>query len=104
MRRPYVITLEAPAARQVDEARAWLLANVGAWRAELLDQELGAALRLLETCPEMYALAPGSKNVRRLRLKRSGYHVYYRVVHRRRHVHVVWFWQQSRPLPRPDEV
>jgi len=96
--RRFAITFEVTAARQIDEARGWLEANRGASRVSLLDDELARALRLLETCPDMYAPAPGSKTLRRLRLEQSGYHVYYRVFHRQEHIYVVRFWHERRPL------
>jgi plasmid stabilization system protein ParE len=100
MRRPYAVLFSERAKCQIADAQAWLLGNRGVERFQQLEDELGSALRLLEAFPQMYPLAPGSKAVRRLRLEKSGYHVYYRVFPREELIYVTRIrHQRRRPLP-----
>ncbi len=101
MRRPYAILFSDRARWQLAEVQAWLLGNRGAQRCKELEEELGTAFRLLELFPKMYALAPGSKAVHRLRLEKSGYHVYYRVFPQKELIYVTRIRHQRRRPVRP---
>jgi plasmid stabilization system protein ParE len=94
----FAIIFDANATREWEEARSWIAEHLGAYRAALLDDELARTFTLLEACPKMYPLAPASKTLRRLLLKRSGYHVYYRVFSRKKQIVVMRLWHAKRPL------
>jgi plasmid stabilization system protein ParE len=96
----FTIIFDATAMREWEEARAWIAEHRDAEQVAVLDDELGRALILLERCPKMYAILPGSKHVRRLRLTRSGYYVYHRVFSRQKTIVVTHVWHQRRQPPR----
>jgi len=96
MRRPYQIQFRERAKGHLVEAQAWLLTNGGAGQVNELMRELGTALRRIERHPKMYALVAGSKSIRRLRLTRTGYHVYYRVFDTREQILVTRIRHQRR--------
>jgi plasmid stabilization system protein ParE len=96
----FTVIFDATATSEWEEARAWTTEHRGAEQVAILDDELGRAFILLERCPKMYAILPGSKHVRRLRLARSGYHVYHRVFSRQKRIVVTHVWHQRRQPPR----
>jgi plasmid stabilization system protein ParE len=67
------------AARQIQRERAWLAANRGHGPAGVFEEELDHARELLEECPEMGAPSRWSKDERCVFLRRSRFHVFYRL-------------------------
>jgi plasmid stabilization system protein ParE len=97
----YAIIIEQDAARDIDQARDWIRRNRGAALAAQLDDELARGLRLIEAFPLMYAVIEGSDDVHRLRLKRSRYHVFYRVFPEAQRISVLHVRHEARrPLKR----
>ncbi|MEP7126393.1 MAG: type II toxin-antitoxin system RelE/ParE family toxin [Byssovorax sp.] len=96
----FAVLFKERASREIDEARAWLLKHQGPARVAQLDDDLARSLHLLEAFPEMAALVPGSKTVRRTLLERCRYHVYYRVFREAEQIMVICFWHKARRSPR----
>jgi plasmid stabilization system protein ParE len=96
--QPLPINFTLRASRQVTEAGIW-------WREhrskapDALHEELQQGLQLIASQPEIGAIARNVKlaGVRRILLRRVGYHVYYRRVHSPdASIQVVAFWHASR--------
>jgi plasmid stabilization system protein ParE len=100
----FVTIFRARAAREIDEARAWIDTNLGGERVALLNVELDRALDLLEQVPRMGSPAPtqkrGSPVLRHVTLARSGYHLYYRAHLRTHTIEVVCLWHEKRRPPK----
>ena len=95
----FTILISQRAAREIDAANAWRAEHAAGLPGELGD-ELATALRLLERLAEMGPRWRASPTVRRVRLDRTGYHVYYKVDMRSKRITVVCFWHERRRPPR----
>ena len=73
------VSLSLAAARRVQRERAWLSNNVGLERADDFEHELRHALDLLGEHPQMGNPSPDNEDERHWFLRRSRFHVYYRV-------------------------
>ena len=95
-------TIVAPVAEvQIDAALLWWARNRVAGR-ELRAREIDAAIETIEQVPQVGRRTRSRlfRDVRRLLLRGSGYHLYYQVSHQRRQVRVVYFRHaRRRPLP-----
>ncbi len=97
MTGPLPVFLIPGASRAIGKARAWWLANRD--KAPLaFDEELDKALDLVSRQPSVGARATNVKlrGVRRLRLGRVHYFLYYRVASEPEHVEVLGIWHTSR--------
>ena len=96
-------TIVAPIAEaQIDAALLWWATNRAAAR-ELLAREIDAAIETIEQVPQIGRRTRSRlfRDVRRLLLRGSGYHLYYQVSHERREIRVVYFRHaRRRPLSR----
>ena len=96
-------TIVAPIAEaQIEAALRWWARN-RAGAQELLARKIGAAIGAIEQVPQMGRRTRSRlfRDVRRLLLRGSGYHLYYQVRHERREIRVVYFrHSRRRPLPR----
>lgn len=104
MAAPIDTTIVAPIAEaQIEPALLWWARNRPGAR-ELLAREIDAAIGAIEQVPQMGRRTRSRlfRDVRRLLLRGSGYHLYYQVRHERREIRVVYFrHSRRRPLPRP---
>ena len=75
----YAILFKKSAAQQIQQERAWLITNRGRSAADTFEDELAHALDLLEECPAMGAPSPWSEDERRVFLRGSRHHLYYRL-------------------------
>lgn len=95
-------TIVAPIAEaQIDAALLWWARNRAGAR-DLLAREIDAAMEAIEQVPQIGRRTRSRlfRHVRRLLLRRSGYHLYYQVSHERRDIRVVYFRHaRRRPLP-----
>jgi plasmid stabilization system protein ParE len=98
MSRPYALTLDARAARQVQRERVWLIDNLSVERADAFEAELRHALELLAECPEMGAPSRWGKDERAVFLRRSRFHVFYLVNHGRQEIRVTRIRHEARRL------
>ena len=96
-------TIVAPIAEaQIGAARLWWARNRAGAR-ELLAREIDAALGTIEQVPQVGRRTRSRlfRDVRRLLLRGSGYHLYYQVSHVRHEIRVVYFrHSRRRPLLR----
>ena len=96
-------TIVAPIAEaQIDAALLWWATNRAAAR-ELLAREIEAAIETIAQVPQIGRRTRSRlfRDVRRLLLRGSGYHLYYQVSHERREIRVVYFRHaRRRPLSR----
>jgi len=86
------------ASKHVDEAGRWWREN-RAKAPEALREELDQALQLIASQPDVGAIARNTKlaGVRRVRLSRVKYHLYYRLIETpARSIQVVALWHASR--------
>jgi len=96
----FAVAFTPRAARQVTEAKRWWLSN-RTKAPDALKEELATALELIATNPGIGAVArnvalPG---VRRIRLNRVNYYLYYRPKADVRIVQIVALWHVRRGLP-----
>jgi plasmid stabilization system protein ParE len=99
---PYTTTLAPIAAAQIDAALLWWSRNRPAART-LLAGELEAALGTIEHVPQVGRQTRSRlfRDVRRLLLRGTHYHLYYQVIEARREVRIVYFRHaRRRPLSR----
>jgi plasmid stabilization system protein ParE len=97
----YTVIIEPDAARDFDAVGDWLRRNRGAARAAVFEDEFARGLRLLEDFPFLYAVMEGSEDVHRMRLKKSRYHVFYRVLPEAKRISVLRVRHEARrPLKR----
>ena len=90
------IVLTAPAARQLDEARDWWLANRDK-APHAFDQDVAALLGFLEERPELVGSPfKPEPSVRRVYLRRIRYYVYFQIVDDGDRVVILAFWHGSR--------
>jgi plasmid stabilization system protein ParE len=89
---PYTVTVAPIATAQIEAALLWWSRNRAASRG-LLANELDRALELVEHVPQAGRRTTSKlfRDVRRLLLRRSGYHLYYQVLDAQHAVHVVYF-------------
>jgi plasmid stabilization system protein ParE len=89
---PYTVTVAPLATAQIGAALLWWRRNRPASR-DLLANELDRALELVEHVPQAGRRTTSKlfRDVRRLLLPRSGYHLYYQVLDAQHAVHVVYF-------------
>ena len=94
------VAFTARATRQTRRALAWWAENRPA-ALGLLEQELRNVLALVAATPTLGALARDTrvKDVRRVLLRRSRYHVYYRVDSAGMRLEVLALWHTSRRDP-----
>lgn len=98
MNPPLPIRFTRRASRQVDDAGQWWHENRSKAPTALRD-ELERALQLIGSQPDVGARAQNSKltGVRRILLRRVGYHLYYRLLDTpSRSIQVVALWHTSR--------
>jgi plasmid stabilization system protein ParE len=104
LKRALSILFTARASREMDDARSWLEKHRGSERVEEMADELAKALDRLAILPEMGARvwtgSSWSKTLRRLLLRRSGYHLYYRVQPKAAQVVVLAVWHERRKRPK----
>jgi plasmid stabilization system protein ParE len=97
------MTIFAPlAAAQIDAALIWWARN-RAGAPELLAREIDAAVETIQLVPQMGRRTRSRlfRDVRRLLLRGSGYHLYYQVSHARSEIRVVYFRHgRRRPVMR----
>ena len=99
---PFATILAPTAHAQIDSALLWWSRNRQAAR-HLLVQELEAALRTIELVPQVGRRTRSRlfRDVRRLLLRGTGYHLYYQVNDARREIRVVYFRHaRRRPIAR----
>ena len=89
---PYAVTVAPIANAQIEAALLWWSRNRPASRG-LLANEVDRALALIEHVPQAGRRTTSTlfRDVRRLLLRRSGYHLYYQVLEAQHAVHVVYF-------------
>ena len=100
MTAPLTVAFTARAAQQARRALAW-------WRErrpaapDLLEQELRNVLALVASAPTLGAVARDArvKGVRRVLLRKTRYHVYYRVDAAGAQLEVLGVWHTSRREP-----
>jgi plasmid stabilization system protein ParE len=98
----YTTTVAPIAEAQIDAALLWWSRNRAGAR-DLLAREIDAAIGAIEQVPQMGRQTRSRlfRDVRRLLLRGSGYHLYYQVSHQRREIRVVYFrHSRRRPLQR----
>lgn len=101
MTRPYSVAFSARAARQTQRERTWLHNHLGAVAADAFEAELRHALELIAACPAMGDASPEAENDRHWFLRRSCFHVFYRVLPKKEAVLVFRIRHQAqRPLKR----
>jgi len=96
----FTVVLAPIADAQMDAALLWWSRNRPA-APDSLAREIERALRLIERVPQVgrRTKTPLFRNVRRLLLSASGYHLYYQFIQGRREVRVVYFRHaKRRPL------
>lgn len=88
----YIVTVAPIAVAQIEAALLWWSSNRPA-SPGLLANELDRALELIEHVPQAGRRTTSKlfRDVRRLLLRRSGYHLYYQVLDPQHGVHVVYF-------------
>jgi hypothetical protein len=91
-----------PAERQIDEAEAWWLENRAAAPDAIAD-EFTAMMAILAQRPKIGRVATNVRapNVRRIRLRRVGYEIYYRVIGSPPVLEVMAFWHSRRGMGPP---
>lgn len=89
---PYAVTVAPIANAQIEAALLWWSRNRPASRG-LLANEVDRGLALIEHVPQAGRRTTSTlfRDVRRLLLRRSGYHLYYQVLDAQHAVHVVYF-------------
>jgi plasmid stabilization system protein ParE len=97
--RRFTILISQRAAREIDAAHAWR-AEHAAGSPGIIGDELAAAFRRLEALPEIGPRWTASPTVRRIRLDRIGYHLYYDIDVRSKRITVLCFWHERRRAPR----
>jgi len=93
----YRVELSPEALEHAQAIRTWWVENRPA-APDLFVDELGAAIRKLESAPRIGARyeAPGFREIRRVLLPRTRYHLYYTVDEDARLVRVHAIWHLSR--------
>lgn len=91
------VELSPEALQQAQAIRAWCVENRPA-APDLFVDELGAAIRKLSSLPRIGARyeAPGFREMRRVLLMRTRYHVYYTVDEAARLVRIHAIWHLAR--------
>jgi plasmid stabilization system protein ParE len=94
------VAFTARATKQTRRALAWWRENRSA-APDLLEQELRSVLALVAVAPTLGAIARDTriKEVRRVLLRRTRYHVYYRVDAALGRLEVLALWHTSRREP-----
>jgi hypothetical protein len=94
---PLPIDITAPAQREIDVAEAWWLENRIA-APDAIGEEFSAMIAILARNPNFGRRATNVKmqHVRRIRLPRVGYEVYYRVRGKPQFLEVMAFWHVRR--------
>ena len=97
---PLAIAVTLRATRQIEEALAWWRENRGA-APRLLDEELRGVLAVVAAAPTLGALARDARlpGVRRILLRRTRYHVYYRVEATSGRLEILALWHARRQPP-----
>jgi len=102
--RELSIVFTAKASREIDDARAWLDQHRSVERADEMADDLAKALDRISLLPETGARvwigSSWSKTLRRVLLRRSGYHLYYRVRPKAAQIVVLSVWHEKRQPPR----
>ena len=97
---PLTVAFTARAARQTRRALTWWRENRPA-SPGLLEQELRSVLALVASAPTLGAVARDArvKDVRRVLLRRTRYHLYYRIDASGAGLEVLAVWHASRREP-----
>jgi plasmid stabilization system protein ParE len=98
--RTLTVAFTARATNQTRRALAWWRENRPA-APDLLEQELRSVLALVAAAPSLGAVArdPRIEDVRRVLLRRTRYHVYYRVDAAAERLDVLAVWHSNRREP-----
>jgi plasmid stabilization system protein ParE len=98
--RPLIVVFTDRATLQARRAVAWWRENRPV-APDLLEQEIRSVLGLVASAPTLGAVARDTrvKNVRRVLVRRTRYHVYYRVDAGGAQLEVLALWHTSRREP-----
>lgn len=91
------VVVRARAERQISVARGWWLRNRDK-APEAFDEDLAWAKDFISNNPNAVQVINPRRGIRRLKLDRIRYYLYFRI--RARHIEVIQFWHTSRRPPR----
>ena len=95
------VILDPVVARQIQRERVWLIDHRGRERADAFEDELRRALDLLADFPEMGPPSPWSADERRILLRQSRFHIYYRLYRQDEELWVVRLRHEKQRPPIP---
>ena len=91
-----VVLLTAPAARQLNDAREWWLANRDK-APHAFDQDVAALLGFLEERPELVGRPfENHASIRRVHLQRIRYYLYFQIMPEDDRVLILAIWHERR--------
>jgi plasmid stabilization system protein ParE len=87
------IVWSSPASAQAEAAQRWWLENRS---GDALVREMERAMALLARFPQLGALVPRKRGVRRIHLRKTKYSIYYVPIMAERTIFVLAFWHAAR--------